>query len=116
MRALLEICAAVMETVKVPLAPLTERLEAGGGDVKGAAARSTLASGVVPVCAYRDCRARLMPVSVSRRALFPLAAELICARFTLSAIAGSPGEERTRKQTAILEGKPGIGDGSIGKA
>src|SRR5258708_20808198 len=57
-----------------------------------------------------------MPVSVSRRSLLPRAAELICARFTLSAIAGSPGKERTRKQTAILEGKPGIGRGPVGEA
>src|SRR5258708_39092167 len=57
-----------------------------------------------------------MPVSVSRRSLLPRAAELICARFTLSAIAGSPGKERTCKQAAILEGKPGIGHGPIGKA
>src|SRR6201994_2590782 len=57
-----------------------------------------------------------MPVSVSRRSLFPRAAELIWARFTLSAIAGSPGKQRAGKQAAVLEGKPGVGPGSVGEA
>src|SRR6202789_2546974 len=58
-----------------------------------------------------------MPVRVSRRSLFPLAAELICARLTLSAIAAAPaGKERAREQAAILERKPGIGICPVGKA
>src|SRR5271168_1901546 len=58
-----------------------------------------------------------MPVSVSRKSLFPLAAELICARLTLSAIAAAPpGKQRTGEQAAIFERKPGVGNCPIGKA
>src|ERR1700728_4738080 len=58
-----------------------------------------------------------MPVSVSRKSLFPLAAELICARLTLRAIAAAPaGKEWAGEQAAILERKPGIGICPIGEA
>src|SRR3984893_2077296 len=57
-----------------------------------------------------------MPVRVSRRSLFPRAAELICARFTLSAMAGSPCEQRAGKETAIFQRGPGIRCGSGGEA
>src|ERR1700733_6576118 len=57
-----------------------------------------------------------MPVSVSRRSLLPLAAELICARLTLSAIAAPARKQRACEQAAIFQRKPGISDGPIAKA
>src|SRR5580658_5768523 len=57
-----------------------------------------------------------MPASVSRRSLFPLAAELICARLTLSAITSPAGEDRACEQAAVLESKPGVRDRAIGEA
>src|SRR5580658_9825422 len=102
--------------LKLPFAPLTANCEGAGGAVKALELASTLVSGVVPVCAYRDCSARWMPVSVSRKSLFPLAAELICARFTLSAIAGPCCEQRAGEQAAVFEREPGIGGGAVGKA
>src|ERR1700722_9171187 len=57
-----------------------------------------------------------MPVRVSRRSLLPRAAELIWARFTLSAIAGPSRKQRARKQAAVLQRKPGIRDGAVGEA
>src|SRR6202042_541698 len=64
----------------------------------------------------RDCNARWMPVSVSRKSLFPLAAELIWAKLTLRAIARPCREQRAGEQAAVLERKPGIGGGAVGKA
>src|ERR1700722_4755617 len=108
--------AVVIEMLKLPFAPLTANCGGAGGAVKAPAFASTLVSGVVPVCAYRDCSARWMPVSVSRKALFPFAAELIWAKLTLSAIAGPCCEQRAGEQAAILEREPGIGGGAVGKA
>src|ERR1700722_2928735 len=108
--------AVVIEMLKLPFAPLTANCGGAGGAVKAPAFASTLVSGVVPVCAYRDCSARWMPVSVSRKALFPFAAELIWAKLTLSAIAGPCCKQRAGEQAAILEREPGVGGGAVGKA
>ncbi len=51
MGALSAFCGGVMETLKLPLAPLTASCEGAGGAVKAAARVSTLVSGAVPVCA-----------------------------------------------------------------
>jgi hypothetical protein len=44
-------CGVVMETVKLPFAPLTASCEGAGGEVNAAGVASIFSIGAVPVCA-----------------------------------------------------------------
>jgi hypothetical protein len=108
-------CGVVMETLKLPLAPVTASCEGAGGEVKAAARvdlgqRRSARLRVERLQREMDAGERLPQIAVAPGRGVDL------RQVYLSAIAAPAGEERAGEQAAILERKPGIGIRSVGKA